>query len=156
MIVAYNGSVTERTSIPMPGFDKAIERHCAGVVLDLSGVEYINSVGVSSFMDTFKYLRDKGLNVALCSPIPPVFKVLKLARTELIVPVTKTRSEAKQLLHSFPGQKTHHQRENILLIMGKVNIKEGLVKVLKETGQEVNYNIVTALSPARAWKILGG
>ena len=140
----------------MPGFDKAIDSQCSGVVVDLSGVEYINSIGVSSFMDTFNYLRGKGLNVVLCSPIPPVFKVLKLARTELIVPVTETRSEAKQLIYAFPGQKTSHPRENILLIMGKVNIKEGLAKVLKETEQEANYNIVTALNPARAWKILGG
>src|SRR5210317_551258 len=86
MIVSYNGSVTERLEPPMPGFDDAQDNSCSGVILDLSSVEYINSIGVSSFMETFKYMKEREINVVLCSPIPQVFKVLKLARTELIVP----------------------------------------------------------------------
>ncbi len=156
MVVSYQGSITERSKIPMPGFDKAMDGLCSAVILDLSGVEYINSVGVSSFMDTFKYIRSQGIKIALCSPTPHILKVLKLARTELMVPVAESRSAASNLIFTFTQNRTTPRRESILLVKGQVNIHDGFRDVLKETQQEANYNIVTSLNPSRAWKILCG
>lgn len=156
MIVSYHGSITDRMQPPMDGFDQAVDGLCSGVVLDLSGIEYLNSKGVSSLLETFTYVRSVGINTVICSPIPLVLKVLKLARTELLVPVTESRSTASSLLHTLTQHRTNPARENILLVQGNVDIQENFRDVLKQSQQEANYNIITSLSPARAWKILGG
>lgn len=156
MMISFSGSITDRIAPPMPGFEDAINGGCSGVILDLSDVEYVNSVGVSSFMETFKYARTKGLNVVICSPIPQVLKVLKLARTDLLVPVAESRSSASNFLIRMQMNQGPSRRENILLVQGSVDIQAAFKEVLKATEQEANYNIVTALNPLRAWKILGG
>jgi anti-anti-sigma factor len=156
MMISFSGSITDRVAAPMPGFQDAINGQCTGVILDLSDVEYVNSIGVSSFMETFKYARAKGMNVVICSPIPQVLKVLRLARTDLLVPVAESRSSASNLLIRMQINQVPTRRENILLVQGQIDIQAALKEVLKATEQEVYYNIVTALNPLRAWKILGG
>ena len=156
MIVSYNGSIMERFEPPMPGFDDAQNNSCSGVILDLSSVEYINSIGVSSFLETFQYMKSRDINVILCSPNPQVFKVLKLARTELIVPIADSRSSASSMLYKLQEKTLVASRENILLVQASLDINTGLKTILKEATQDVNYNIVRALNPVRAWKILGG
>lgn len=156
MTVSYVGSITENYPPPMPEFGTAISSAVAGVILDLSNVEYINSVGVSSLMATFKMMRNENINVVICSPNPHVFKVLKLARTELLVPISDTRSSASEMLSRIMANQTKPQREYILVVQGKLEIQKELRDILRQTRQESNYNVVTSLSASRAWTILGG
>lgn len=156
MTVSYLGSITDNFEPPMPEFEKALNGSCSGVILDLSNVEYINSVGVSSLMNTFKAMRNSQLNVVVCSPSPQVFKVLKLARTDLVVPVADNRSEATDMLTRMMSSSNQPKRERILIVQGRLDVSKQLRDVLRETKQEVNYDLVTVLSTERAWKILGG
>jgi anti-anti-sigma factor len=156
LIVMYTGSITEHFPPPMPEFQKAFEFSCYGVVLDLSNVDYISSTGVSSLLETVKYMNEKGLDVVLCSANPHVLKVLRLARTELLLPIAENRDEGSKMLYNLRGKRQLPKRENILLINGELKIHSSLIALLKETEQYANYNIVTALNADRAWKILAG
>jgi len=154
IIVTYSGSLVESIPPPMPGFDKAMDGACSALIIDMSGIDYINSSGVSSFIDNAKYVISRGVHVVLCCLIPQVLKVIKLARTELMIPVVSDRAAAKELLLKMMEKRAACQREQILIVQGKLPVQDKLRDVLKLTRQEANYNIIAVLNPERAWKLI--
>jgi len=156
LTVSYGGTLTEAAPPPLPGCEKASDGLCTAVIIDMSGVEYINSLGVSAFHETAKYLKNRNIDIVLCCVTPQVLKVLKLARTDLLMPIVPSRATAKEYLFNMFQNKPLIQREFILIIQGDLDINNNLKDILKMTKQEANYAVVTALNPNRAWKILTG
>jgi len=156
LIVIYSGTLTESLPPPLPGCDKGADGTFSAVIIDMAGVDYINSLGVSSFLENVKYLKARDVNVALCSVTPLVLKVLKLARTDLIIPIASDRLAAKDILFKMLDKRIAEQREYILIIQNNLPLQENLREILRITRQEPNYIIITALNPERGWKLLGG
>jgi anti-sigma B factor antagonist len=60
------------------------------VVVDLSGVTYIDSSGVASLVEAFQMARKKGGAFALVSVSPQVMRVLSLARLDKVFTIHPT------------------------------------------------------------------
>ena len=54
------------------------------VLVDLSGVSYIDSSGVANLVEAFQLSRQKGTGFALVSVNPAVLRVLQLARLDKV------------------------------------------------------------------------
>ncbi len=65
------------------------------VVLDLEGVPFLDSVGVSVIVGGHKRLRHDGGILHLAAPTAPVRKVLGLTRLDAIIPTFETVDEAE-------------------------------------------------------------
>ena len=50
------------------------------LVLDLSGLEYLSSVGIRCFIRARKHIEPRGGHVAIVNPQPPVRKVLEIVK----------------------------------------------------------------------------
>lgn len=57
------------------------------VVIDLSRVNYINSIGIGTIVTAFKLLKEKGKDMSLSNPQDNVMKVIKLTKINEIIPV---------------------------------------------------------------------
>lgn len=57
------------------------------VVVDLSGVEYIDSSGIASLVEAFQSARRKGSAFGLAALSEPARRVLELARLDKVFPV---------------------------------------------------------------------
>jgi anti-sigma B factor antagonist len=79
-VVAFEGDVDLQTS---PDARKVL-LECVGrgksVVVDLSGISYIDSSGVASLVESFQAARKGGQNLVLASVSDGALRVLKLAR----------------------------------------------------------------------------
>jgi anti-sigma B factor antagonist len=64
------------------------------VVIDLSGVGFIDGAGLGALVGTIRRCRDKATSVALCSPRPTVARALASAGLDRIAPMAATVSEA--------------------------------------------------------------
>jgi anti-sigma B factor antagonist len=66
-------------------------RHCAGegvrVIVDLSKVSYMSSVGIPMLVNTAKSVVSRGGKIAFLRPQESVLKVLELVGVPIIVPV---------------------------------------------------------------------
>jgi anti-sigma B factor antagonist len=81
-------------------FRAAIARvaDCSAVVVDLSGVAFIDSSGLGALIGAIRRLREVGGAVALCSARKPVDRVLRVAGVDRIVTLAGSVSEAVALL----------------------------------------------------------
>ena len=63
------------------------------VLVDLSGVEYIDSSGVASLVEAFQRAKKSGVEFALVSVNAPARRVLELARLDKVFTIHDTLAE---------------------------------------------------------------
>lgn len=66
------------------------------VMVDLSGVTYMDSSGVASLVEGFQTAKKKELNFGLVSVSPSVMSVLQLARLDKVFPIYENSEEMLQ------------------------------------------------------------
>lgn len=67
------------------------------IIVDLSGVEVIDSSGIASLLEAFQNARNKGKSFAIASLNPSVLRVFKLARLETVFVIKDSVDEALTL-----------------------------------------------------------
>ena len=74
-------------------------RCCSGdhlrVLVDLSGVNYISSIGIPMLINSAKTVASRGGKLALLKPRPHVAEVLELTGIPLIIPIYSDLESAK-------------------------------------------------------------
>jgi anti-anti-sigma factor len=63
------------------------------VVIDLSGVPFVDSAGFGALIGAIRRIRETGRDVALCAPRPSVRRALRLVGLDRIVNIADNRSE---------------------------------------------------------------
>ena len=64
------------------------------VLVDLSGVGYIDSSGVASLIEAFQLAKRGGTGFALVAPTPSALRVLQLARLDRVFTIHPTLADA--------------------------------------------------------------
>ena len=154
MTVSLKGSITKPSIGPLPGIAKVREEKITGVILDLSAVDFINSMGISFILDNYRHLQTLKVPIILCSARTHVLKVLRLSRTDSFIPVVRDYYVAKKMLSAMTTGNAKPRREHLLIIQHDFNVRSGLKSALKEAKQDANYVICTALNMDKAWEFL--
>jgi anti-anti-sigma factor len=78
----------------------------ANIIIDLSGVEYMASVGIGVLMQSFKALQRRGGKMALLNPQTIVNLVLVSTHIDTVVPIfTDLQTASDALLNEPSGNK---------------------------------------------------
>jgi anti-sigma B factor antagonist len=76
--------------------------YCAGnnvrVVVDISKVEFLASIGIRLLMLTAKSVASRGGRMVILNPTPDVFNVLEVAGIPAIIPVYSSLESAETIL----------------------------------------------------------
>lgn len=64
------------------------------LLVDLSGVSYMDSSGVASLVEGYQAARKQGLDFALVAVAQPALNVLKLARLDKVFPIHASIEDA--------------------------------------------------------------
>lgn len=86
---------TEKIDLP---FTRATTLEKAWIIVDLSGVNFMASIGLRTIMTCAKALSIKGGKMVLCSPQPMVSDVLKTTKIDTVIPVFDNLNEAIRFL----------------------------------------------------------
>lgn len=78
------------------------------VVIDLSGVAFIDSTGLNALVGGIRRIHERGGHVAVSSSSPQVLRLLTLTGFEKIVPVADSVGEAAGKLHGTCLARVHH------------------------------------------------
>ncbi|MCB1874500.1 MAG: STAS domain-containing protein [Chromatiales bacterium] len=70
----------------------------AAIIVDLSGVDFLASIGLRALVSNAKAQELRGGRMVLCNPQPAVEKVLASTGIDTIIPVFRTRSAAQEYL----------------------------------------------------------
>ncbi|HER25838.1 MAG TPA: anti-sigma factor antagonist [Rhodospirillales bacterium] len=84
VIVTFSGEIDLEHSpkareVLLDGLDKG-----RSMIVDMSGVNVIDSSGVASLLEAFQLARNKGMDFYIAAITDPVFRVFKLARLETV------------------------------------------------------------------------
>jgi anti-sigma B factor antagonist len=72
------------------------------VIVDLTGVEFLASLGISTLVRSAKAVRLRNGNLVLLSPRPNVAHVLTSMRIDQILPVYQTLEDAQTAVRGMP------------------------------------------------------
>ena len=64
-------------------------------ILDLSAVTYLDSSGVASFVEGYKYAKENGIEFGLMNINELVTKVLQMARLDTVFPIYNSLSQGR-------------------------------------------------------------
>lgn len=67
-------------------------------VIDMSGVEFIGSLGLGMLLSVARSLHKRGARAVIVNPQPFVWKLLETAHMPAVIPVVSTIPEAEALL----------------------------------------------------------
>jgi anti-sigma B factor antagonist len=96
-IVAVN--VVELDAASADVFRRAIApvlKDCRKLVLDLEGVQFVDSRGCGAILSCLKHISPAGGDLKLCRVTPHVRMVFELIRMDRICEIVNTREEAVQ------------------------------------------------------------
>ena len=142
-VIDLTGSATEALQGPIAEVMAVLKRGDRRVVINMTGVTYVNSAGLSSFIDTFRQALRHDAQMVFCGLTPNVLKVFKLARVEIFFAVFETEPQALQ--HFGVTAKSHTPgpppRENILAVEKALPIDEQLRKIFQDNKETSNYKL---------------
>jgi anti-anti-sigma factor len=97
--VALSGHLDAHTFVWLDtAFGELTRTRVKYVVFDLSGLDYLSSIGVNFFLSVRASLHASGGDAALAAPRPHILKVLQTLGLTAILHLTATRDEAWALL----------------------------------------------------------
>jgi len=94
LVIALAGDVDLEQSpkareILLAGLEQGID-----ILVEMSGVTYIDSSGVASLVEAFQLAKQKGRSFALVSVNPAALRVLQLARLDKVFVIHETLPES--------------------------------------------------------------
>jgi anti-sigma B factor antagonist len=94
-VVVAEGSIDIRTApLLAAALDEPIEQGKTHVVLDMSGVSFIDSMGVHVLMGAARELRQRFGRLVLVCADPGVRRLVQLTRLDLMAPLYESREAA--------------------------------------------------------------
>ncbi len=88
--IDHHSAVKVRTEID----ERIISERPGRVLLELSGVDFMDSSGLGLIMGRFALQKKCGGTLAVLDPSPAVMKMIKLAGMERMIGIFKTKSKA--------------------------------------------------------------
>jgi anti-sigma B factor antagonist len=72
----------------------------ANVVVDLSGVDFMSSIGIGVLVRAANALKQRQGKIVLLNPQPGVFRVLEATQINTVIPIVYNMASARNLLIS--------------------------------------------------------
>lgn len=95
IVLAIRGRIdTYNIHLLQQQMDYALMAKPAGLVIDLSNVEFMDSSGLAVLVQSMKKCRERGGDLRLCNPQPAVRMILELTRLDKAVEIFLSEADA--------------------------------------------------------------
>ncbi len=95
-VVILQGPMTLGSSLKLidSQINAAIAEGVSKMVIDLTGVDYVDSAGLGMLMYTYGSLNQKNGSLRICGVAPRVLSLLQLTKTDAVLSIDPTRAES--------------------------------------------------------------
>ncbi len=77
---------------------KAIDEGCLRIVVDLEGVDFIDSSGLGVLVSGLRRVKEQGGSIRLVCTREPIMKVFRITGLDRVFPMFATVDEAKEMV----------------------------------------------------------
>lgn len=148
-VISYTGSITSLISPPMPGINQLIVDGYKKIIVDASGITYINSQGLSSIISTHRFCYKNNVQMAFAAGKADVIKVIRVARADLFIPVFDDLESALKELQFSSGKSL--TKETIIVVQRNLQLADDLRQTLTAAHQDQYYDIEPFMELAMAF-----
>ena len=100
VVIAVEGEIDVETSPQLREcFDRLLAEGEHSYVIDMAGVDFVDSSGLAAFVTLFKRVRIGEGDVKLCGLRPEVLKIIELTRLNRVFDIFETCTQA---VESYP------------------------------------------------------
>ncbi|MGI6167817.1 MAG: STAS domain-containing protein [Eubacteriales bacterium] len=98
LFVRLRGEIDHHSAAMLRGDIDALiyEKRPQRLLLDLSGVGFMDSSGLGLIMGRYSLVRELGGSMAILDPTEPIMKILNLAGVKRIIAIEKTKGAKKK------------------------------------------------------------
>ena len=95
-VVTLSGGMTLGTSLKVADsqINMAIEGGVTKMVIDLTGVDYVDSAGLGMLVYIYGRLNEKGGALRMCGVAPRILSLLKITKTDTFLQIDESRDES--------------------------------------------------------------
>jgi len=107
-VVILTGSMNLGSALKLVDaqMQQALATEVAGLVLDLSGVDYVDSAGLGVLVHTYGLMNQHGGTLRLCGVQPRVRSLLQMTKTDLFLAIDETRDDSVAVLRTVRAAST--------------------------------------------------
>lgn len=140
--IFYVGDTVDIAEGSLPEVEDLLKRGVTKLLINLEGMHYLNSAGISTFLATNKLANENKAKLAIYNLHPNVEKVIRMTRMENILPCFDDECEAARYVGAMHGDSAVTRRDTIIVIEDSINIGESLKTVFEEFKQLLMYSII--------------
>ncbi len=140
--IFYNGDTVDIGEGSLVEVEDLLKRGVTKLLINLEGMHYLNSAGISSFLATHKLANENNAKFALYNLHPNVEKVIRMTRMENLLPCFDSECEAARYVGAIPGDSSNTRRDTIVVIQDTIDICASLNNVFEEFKQLLMYKII--------------
>lgn len=98
-ILELNGDIVfENSNQVKTDIKEILKKHdIKEIILDISGVTFVDSSGIGVFISIFKFIREKNGKMALAGPKQKVYRVFELTRIDQIIDIYDSVKKAEEI-----------------------------------------------------------
>jgi anti-anti-sigma factor len=140
--IDFNGTTIDVQYGPLPEVVELIKQGMKKILVNLGGVEYFTSAGISSLIITFKLARENGVNIAIYNFQPQVKQTIERTGMFKILPCFDREDEAAAYVGLVTNESEISKREKILVIEKKLPISKVVNELFAEFKHLGNYKLM--------------
>ncbi len=99
-LVSLTGRMDVKGALAVDGAFDAVANSKQKLIIDLSGVSFLASLGIRTLISTCKTLAARGGDLVLLNPQPNVQKVLTSSGVDTVIKTVHDLNEAQKILNS--------------------------------------------------------
>jgi PleD family two-component response regulator len=155
-IIAYKGNITDVSPGPLPEVTKIIRDGFRDIIINLSGVGYLNPSATRAIHDSLEYGKTHNVSISLAEPKPAVRRKLKLNSPNHEIRMYESEKEAMDGMDmtTCQGEMKKGNPEKILIWQKNMQIAASLRASLKEHPMHPVYHLLPVRELESALKIL--
>lgn len=140
--IFYNGDTVDIAEGSLVEIEDLLKRGVTKLLINLEGMYYLNSAGISTFLATYKLVNEKNAKLALYNLHPNVEKVIRMTRMENLLPCFDNECDAARYVGAIPGDSSITRRDTIVVIQDTIDISMSLNNIFEEFKQLLMYKII--------------
>lgn len=98
--LTLEGRMDVKGALAVDGAFSTVAQEKKKIIIDLSGVSFLASLGIRTLISTCKTVADKGGDMVLLNPQPNIEKVLTSSGVNTVIQIVHDLDAAKKILNS--------------------------------------------------------
>ncbi len=155
-VISYEGDTTGLMPGPLPEVLQALNEGTREIILEFSGLKYLNPNGIKALRDTLEAAKVRDANIGIAAPPAHVRRALRIGGLVPAIPIYHSEREAISKLDmvDYRDEAAVESTDRLLVCQKQLPLVSSLRDALKEHSLKPHFRMKPCRDLARAMEII--